>query len=88
MSASYRIRRTTDIGNVGKVVSPAHGNRRTVKNTGSTNLELVAKVGDAFGTGYPLAPGAAFNFDDAGLMDGEIIAASESAGGACIVIGY
>ena len=88
MSAGYRITRTPNIGTTAVRVSEPRSNRRTIKNIGQTNLELVEKLGDAYGTGYPLAPGGAFNFDDAGQMSGGIYVVSESAGGAVAVLGY
>jgi hypothetical protein len=88
MSAGYYVRRTNNIGVTGTRVSDSRANRRTIKNIGTTNLEIVETQGAAFGGGYPLAPGAAFNFDDAGMMDGPIFVASESAGGAVAVLGY
>ena len=88
MSTGYSVKRITDIPNTGTLVSESGNNRRTLKNTGSTTLELVETLGAAYGTGYPLAPGGVFNFDDAGNMQGPIYLASSDAGGACAVIGY
>lgn len=81
MSGSYRVGKVTIDSAVAVKAVDAGSNRLTIKNTGTTILEMHNAVGDAYGTGYPLAPGSGFTFDDNGSMGGPVLISSAAAGG-------
>lgn len=87
-SASFSVARTTGIGTTGVQVSAADpANRRTVSNIGSVACEIMPGA-TAYGTGYPLAAGQAFTFDDAGRTKAAIFVACSAAGGSVAVMSY
>lgn len=88
MTTSLSVKRTTGIGTTAVEVSPGGNARRSIANIGSTTLELCEKVGDAYGTGFPLPAGTAFTFDAGGSISGSIYVASSGAGGVAAVVSY
>lgn len=88
-SPTYSVQRTTGIGTTGVQVSAADQvNRRSVANVATLACEIVASLGAAYGTGFPLPANGVMNFDDTGRTASAIFVACSGAGGAVAVLSY
>lgn len=82
---AYDVSRVT-VGVTTLLVSASTGSRRTVKNIGSTTIEIVNGPASVAGTGYPLAPGEGAVFDGKSGDSGGLYAVSSAAGGVLAIL--
>lgn len=88
MAGSYQVGRVAVETTSAIRALSASSSAVTIKNIGTTTLELHNAIGNAYGTGYPLAPGAGMTFDTTGPLGGDLFVSSSAAGGILAFIRY